>query len=323
MLLDDCLSAVDLHTGQWIIDHCIAGDLMRNRTCILITHNVALSMGHARRVIVLSDGKVIAQGSPDAIISLGILRNQQIGFKSNVDTQPSLSTRLYSTGETLSPEHEVEEMTQNAAWEGNETENVNKVEDLGPVPNVTEPFASESKATGAIKWDLYKMYFTASGRWCYWLAMSLIFFVNQFSSFSIDLWIRDWANSYYERKVTTTKMQWEFPRSIGSDIFLLSSDKSSVNFVSLKSDWHSLYEYSTSRAKVNTLCYLKIYAILAMVFMIVKALRMSLLFRGSLSASRNLHNRLLASIMRAIFPFLRFDAIWADGEQVLERRRDY
>ncbi|KAJ6581164.1 hypothetical protein B0H19DRAFT_1060820 [Mycena capillaripes] len=45
LLLDDVLSALDssVHTSQWIVDKCLGGDLVADRTVILVTHNVALA----------------------------------------------------------------------------------------------------------------------------------------------------------------------------------------------------------------------------------------------------------------------------------------
>ncbi|KAJ8606602.1 hypothetical protein MRB53_040831 [Persea americana] len=40
LLLDDCLSAVDSHTAKWIFDHALTGNLVEDRTRILVTHNL-------------------------------------------------------------------------------------------------------------------------------------------------------------------------------------------------------------------------------------------------------------------------------------------
>ena len=301
VLLDDCLSAVDSPTAEWIIDRCITGDLMRNRTCVLATHNVALSMQRAKHVVMLNNGKVIAQGSPNSISSSKILHDQLIESDSNADSQPSSSTRPQSTGEAPSTVHPVAESIQAADSQGNETEHMHNVEDIGPMPTVPEPLGLEMKATGAIQWKHFQLYFTAFGRWYYWLAMTFMFFANQISSLSIDLWIREWSNSYHAEKITTAKVSLWSPISGMNDLFWLKSNNLPVGFVSPKSAWHIFYSISTN--KVDTQYYLSMYAILATVFMIIKAFRMGLLFRGSLSASRNLHNQLLASITRASFRF--------------------
>ncbi|KAF8803433.1 multidrug resistance-associated ABC transporter [Phlegmacium glaucopus] len=43
ILLDDVLAALDVHTSSWIVDECLQGDLVRGRTVLLVTHNVALT----------------------------------------------------------------------------------------------------------------------------------------------------------------------------------------------------------------------------------------------------------------------------------------
>ena len=262
--------------------------------------NVALSMHRAKHVVVLNNGKVIAQGSADLISSSNILQDQPIKSDASSDSQASSSTGTHMTGEAPSIVDPVGKRTQKADLQGNKTEHIHNVEDVGSVPTLPEPPGLEVKATGAIKWEHFRLYFTAFGRWSYWLAMTFMFFANQFSSLSIDLWIREWANSYHEEKITTAKVLGP-PVSRTNDLFLLKSNKIPVDFISPKSTWHILY--STSTNKVDTRYYLSVYATLATVFMIIKAFRMGLLFRSSLSASRNLHSRLLASITRTSFRF--------------------
>ncbi|VDC02108.1 unnamed protein product [Peniophora sp. CBMAI 1063] len=43
LLLDDVFAALDVHTAKWIVEKCLKGDLIRGRTVILVTHNVALA----------------------------------------------------------------------------------------------------------------------------------------------------------------------------------------------------------------------------------------------------------------------------------------
>ncbi|KZP10497.1 hypothetical protein FIBSPDRAFT_963101 [Athelia psychrophila] len=64
LLLDDVLAALDVHTSKWIVTKCFAGDLMKGRTTILITHNVALVSPIARFVVSLGlDGRIVSQGT--------------------------------------------------------------------------------------------------------------------------------------------------------------------------------------------------------------------------------------------------------------------
>ncbi|KAI0633842.1 multidrug resistance-associated ABC transporter [Trametes polyzona] len=64
LLLDDVLAALDVHTGRWIVDQCFNGDLLRGRTVLLVSHNVALIRPIADFVVALgSDGRIASQGS--------------------------------------------------------------------------------------------------------------------------------------------------------------------------------------------------------------------------------------------------------------------
>ncbi|KAL4247270.1 ATP-binding cassette transporter C [Abortiporus biennis] len=64
LLLDDVLAALDVHTAKWIVQKCFQGDLVRGRTVILVTHNIALTAPIAEFVVSLgNDGRIVSQGS--------------------------------------------------------------------------------------------------------------------------------------------------------------------------------------------------------------------------------------------------------------------
>ncbi|KAJ7847131.1 hypothetical protein B0H14DRAFT_3138599, partial [Mycena olivaceomarginata] len=64
ILMDDVLAALDVHTAHWIVDKCLSGDLIKNRTVILVTHNVVMTSKIAEFVVSLGlDSRVHSQGS--------------------------------------------------------------------------------------------------------------------------------------------------------------------------------------------------------------------------------------------------------------------
>ncbi|KAH9939279.1 uncharacterized protein BXZ73DRAFT_99483 [Epithele typhae] len=70
LLLDDILAALDVHTARWIVDKCLKGDLLKGRTVILVTHNVAMASPIADYVVSLStDGRVSGQGTLSKVIA--------------------------------------------------------------------------------------------------------------------------------------------------------------------------------------------------------------------------------------------------------------
>nr|CAI6641607.1 ASN_HP1_G0034070.mRNA.1.CDS.1 [Saccharomyces cerevisiae] len=78
VLLDDCLSAVDSHTASWIYDNCITGPLMEDRTCILVSHNIALTLRNAELVPRLGDGRVKDQGDPIDMLQKGLFGEDEL-----------------------------------------------------------------------------------------------------------------------------------------------------------------------------------------------------------------------------------------------------
>ncbi|KAJ6555073.1 hypothetical protein DFH09DRAFT_1318263 [Mycena vulgaris] len=77
LLLDDVLAALDVHTAQWIVEKCFGGDLVKDRTIILVTHNVAIARPIAHFVVTFgSDGRVESQGTISEIDKRGSLAAQ-------------------------------------------------------------------------------------------------------------------------------------------------------------------------------------------------------------------------------------------------------
>lgn len=79
VLLDDVLSALDVHTARWVAEKCIGGELLKGRTVLLVTHNVLLCTPIADYVISLgSDGKVVSQGTIDEALKKNHLLKAEV-----------------------------------------------------------------------------------------------------------------------------------------------------------------------------------------------------------------------------------------------------
>src|SRR6266496_2680412 len=59
ILLDDVLSALDVHVGKFIFEKCITGELLHGRTVLLVTHHVAMAK-KAARIIVMKQGRIVS-----------------------------------------------------------------------------------------------------------------------------------------------------------------------------------------------------------------------------------------------------------------------
>lgn len=66
VILDDCLSAVDVETEQQILSYLTAG--LKNKTAIVITHRVH-SLNDFDLIIVLENGKIVEQGNHETLSS--------------------------------------------------------------------------------------------------------------------------------------------------------------------------------------------------------------------------------------------------------------
>ncbi|KAJ1795760.1 hypothetical protein LPJ59_004163, partial [Coemansia sp. RSA 2399] len=75
LLIDDCLSAVDSHTGKHILMECLLNKsrLMSGRTCVLVTHHLSMCLPFAKYLLIMHEGRIALQGSPDSLQARGTL----------------------------------------------------------------------------------------------------------------------------------------------------------------------------------------------------------------------------------------------------------
>ncbi|KAG2023135.1 ATP-binding cassette transporter [Coprinopsis cinerea AmutBmut pab1-1] len=116
LLLDDVLAALDVHTSKWIVEKCFAGDLVKGRTMILVTHNVALASSVAEFAVSLGgDGKVLAQGPISEVVKHDkrlikqVNEEERILHKSEEEIDPKGKAPPDSADGKLIVEEEVEE----------------------------------------------------------------------------------------------------------------------------------------------------------------------------------------------------------------------
>lgn len=288
VLLDDCLSSVDPQTATWVFENGICGPLMANRACILVTHNLELTIGRAKYVVVLRDGRIEFQGSPDRMPDSELTSIKAI-LTAVEKPRPQGSHKSKAVDDVSAEINSSEIVTGDADLDAESTSS------LG-ISN------SETRAKGRINWQLLYLYFGFMGPWYYWLIISILFFANQISTLAIDLWIRQWANAYNEVIIKPADDVLELPLPVQPSNTLPST-------LSKYYPWQTsnLRSYLNTtvlwKHKINDQYYLLVYVFIAMVITLIKALRMGTLFVGSLSASKILHSKLLRALTRARFQF--------------------
>lgn len=304
ILLDDCLSAVDSHTAQHIFEHCILGPQMLNRTCILVTHSVALCLSRSQYVVVLANGKIAAQGTPEKVMASGAVGGELLSSRptSKGGTRPPSRARslLDAAGEA-SPEVNNGHPSGKASGQANgshgDAHSKQKPQEEVEDANIR----TEGKAEGAVDWHVIKLYLASMGPGYFWVLIILANAMENIAQVSTNLWIRSWANSYSTEAVSTMQ-------SLQHPIFQRSSGGTGASsftwiggpiipFFSTPVRGFSLV---STRTEVDIGYYI---ALLAAIYILVSLSKLGILFKGSLNASRVLHSKLLEAVLRAKFKF--------------------
>ena len=309
VLLDDCLSAVDSHTAKHIFEHCIMGPLMFGRTCILVTHNIALCVPRSHYVIAVVNGKVTAQGSPEEVMASGALGDEITKSRPGSKGGSQMQSRIPSVVDL--------DAEPNKAANGHVSEPDGYANGLAKEPASKQKgegenanTRTESKAIGSVNIKVIKMYLVAMGPWHYWLLAFIAFGLQQVGSVAANVWIRTWANAY-TRSIQRVGMLTA-ASSVPTTGYIRVGSFSSTSFSSGTSSWNlpisSKLSSSTnfmgvSDDKVNAWHYLIIYALLGLFYILISLVREGYIFWGSLRASSKLHSRLFDSVTRAKLQF--------------------
>ena len=301
LLLDDCLSAVDAHTALWIYDNCITGSLMEGRTCILVSHNIALTLKNAELVVVLEDGQVKDQGPPLTLLENGVLGDDELVKSSILSRQASSvnltkknSNDISMTSLTAALNKQINKQKSGATDQTNATpQNSKSTADDGKL------IQKETKAEGVVSMDVYLWYAQIFGGWKVILALASIFVLCQAANISEAWWIREWvtknAVAVYLTPVTTMS------KSMIPNGFNL---RPNINHMINK--LYSMSSNVISEAmgpKHSTRYYLSIYFLIGLFEAIAGCTRTFCNFLAGINASRRIFRRLLDKVLHSKLRF--------------------
>ncbi|KAH9913678.1 P-loop containing nucleoside triphosphate hydrolase protein [Epithele typhae] len=169
LLLDDVLAALDVHTCRWIVNQCFKGELLRGRTVILVSHNVALTRPVANFVVALGpDGRIASQGSLDKV------------FEEDKELMEELEAEV---GDLAKVDQEVDR---------------SPVEEASIAVDEGNLVIAEEVSKGGVAWSAMKLYFgnTSSVPWFFWLMYPLAFVITH-SMLNLQQWeLGLWASQY-------------------------------------------------------------------------------------------------------------------------------
>lgn len=277
VMLDDCLSAVDSHTAAWIYDKCITGPLMEDRTCILVTHNVALTMKDADSVIVIDDGKVKDQGTPIELLAKGLLGEDE-SMKSTILSRDNSAVSLRAQNKLV--------------------ERVSKLKEpsASPIPpqypGGGKLVEEERKSQGFVSYSVYKWYVKMYGGWWTMFSLAAVFTIILLLQIGQAWWVRHWTMNAFSEQINEqynfiSKKSWIFVDGAGYKAL-------DINVKTKSTDSKSM------------LYYLGIYCLIGVSHSLIGGVKTLLNSLYGLNASKKIFNALLDNILHAKVRF--FDA---------------
>jgi ABC-type multidrug transport system fused ATPase/permease subunit len=294
VFLDDCLSAVDSYTARHIFENAIDGELMQDRTCILVTHNISLALSSSSYIVVLDNGKIVTHGPPDEVMRSGALGEEILKSRPGSGKTSAAPSRVQSNLEEITSQSTDLKGVANEQANGRvDKDDSSRSDGKNPHPR------TESKAEGSVKIATIRVYLDAMGPWYFWIVALSAFVATQVGSVATNVWIRQWSNSYQVSKGSTSYglEDVRHPIAFGNGLFL---GRAGIVVPQTPSPESSMMMVEQ---KVNVVYYLGIYALIGGAYVLTCFSREILLFAGSLHASWQLHQRLLQAVMRAKFRF--------------------
>ncbi|KAJ2721487.1 hypothetical protein GGI07_003941 [Coemansia sp. Benny D115] len=175
LLIDDCLSAVDAHTGRHILHQCLlsSNELVDGRTRVLVTHHMAMCLPHCDYVVMLSNGGIEFQGTPQEWHAHAGSTFEDAEAQSG-RALASSESRLSLSASSSSPSDI--SLLQDAAHAGTsaDEEASSVVEPLVSTPMSTPTptdrsagklVKDEERVQGSVKAATWKIYFDPCGGW--------------------------------------------------------------------------------------------------------------------------------------------------------------
>ncbi|KAI1302552.1 hypothetical protein EDD11_005598 [Mortierella claussenii] len=322
VLLDDCLSAVDAHTAEHIHAKCLTGPIMKNRTCVLVTHHVRLCIATAKHVVLMNNGEINIQGSVQQLREQGLL-----SLVLEEDEEPTPDT---SDADTVNDENDLgssstltkPKLVQRKSTGGKDIKASTSAQGSAAKPKDARKLVlEETREEGRVKWSIYLVYASAAGGIVFWLTLMVAFAVTRAVEVSESLWVREWANSYAPDSFVRmfmfsniyTVMGFSTSHLAASPVYSDSQGFHTQGPIydpaqSVTNETLSTMglgaEYMMGRPeKHSTDYYLLIYALISVGASFAHIMQTVIVLFGSLRAARLLYRKLLLSVVRAPLRF--------------------
>ncbi|KAF8969063.1 hypothetical protein BGZ46_010749 [Entomortierella lignicola] len=270
LLLDDCLSAVDTHTGKHLFQ-TLTGPLLSGRTVLMVTHQVQLTINSADLVVVMNKGEILGSGTPEEVI-----RNNWVDYV-------SLSASAEGDSSEVNTLHSEEEQP--------------KVKKSGKEKTAVKLTQDEKKEIGAVSWNVYKTYLVASGGWPFWIGLVLLFLVRELVDIGQNAWLAVWANKMAKTTGSYAIKTFDYlaPAPLSQSLYAAFVPEDGQSYGAITMAMFGKGEPET----VNVDFYLGMYVLLSIGTLVFASLTNYYTIFGGLAASRSLHQQLLRKVSRA------------------------
>lgn len=298
LLLDDCLSAVDSHNALWIYENCITGDLMKNRTCVLVSHNIALTLKRAEWCVIMENGKVKGQGLPLDMYNQGLLGEDDL-LKNSILSGSSANLVELNDEAEKKQGIDLSKLGDENDEAENDTKKPAEVSDESK-KNKGKLVQSEGKSDGVVKLEVYAWYIKVFGGIPIVLALCSVFMVANSITILQAWWMRLWASSADTIKAAVTYVVNDLTIKQGKqDSVLLNSAIHLNNEGSFFANAQSISQMTGH----GTVYYISIYFGIGVLFAVISSLKVIATFVAGCNASRKMFNIILDNVM---FAKLRF-----------------
>ncbi|KDQ16441.1 hypothetical protein BOTBODRAFT_186495 [Botryobasidium botryosum FD-172 SS1] len=289
VLLDDVFAAVDSHTARFIFDHLFQGPLMANRTIILVTHHVNLVLPRIHYLIRMGPGGTVdRQGTIQDLRAQGVLEAVVRDFTSDT----------YASETIVEPQGVVDTSEIEGLTGANA---IPKPDTVKPDIKRTKLIQAEVRATGNVKWSIYKTYLEASSWWT-WTTFIPILIAIQGCNVAERIWLGVWGDAYDEASsiiaaVTTTARQ---SPDLTENAYFPSYDVASKMPMPMITNPSSL-----PSANAHPMFYIGVFSAIVLGAVLLNTTSSLIQSFGSYRASRRLFSRVLATVVQA--PMRWFD----------------
>ncbi|KAF4592006.1 ABC transporter, transmembrane domain, type 1 [Ophiocordyceps camponoti-floridani] len=272
LVMDDIFSAVDAHVGRQIFEQCIAGDVCRGRTRILVTHHVTLVQSHTKYLVELGDGTVSHHG---LLSELAEDTLQKIKSHEQTETETGGKRRARRTSGLVQP-------GPASASDPASGETSMEVPPAVPPKAGKQFIVDEAREKGMVKKHVYATYMRSSGGSFFWIVCALIYAAFEAGNLGRNWWLQKWTNE------TQTKGAAAHQHGMAYGLSLQHSTQ--------HAPW---YKGIVAQEDPKSLSfYLGVYVALATASGIVGTLRFLWSFVMSIKASKALFERILYTVLR-------------------------